>query len=139
MSELRRLNLHFLFLIESKNVYAVLFPTKWLLSNRHNVTSLSLLYLYFHDQCSGGLHCSTPPVQTFTTRSCQATSMESSQPYFLRLTIVKRKYHSDSLILRDTRKDASINTSIVTSSNEESIVIYPPTFTLLSPPSIFIG
>lgn len=67
------------------------------LSQRCNVTNLSLSYRYFHDNCSGELHSLIPPILAFISRIRNPTAMESHQLYSLCISIVRKKFLLDSI------------------------------------------
>ena len=74
-----------------------LFGTLQPLSHRRDVSSLSLLYRYFHGKCSDELRQMVPPLKEFG-RSTRLAS--SSHPYVLDIPKAKSKFHSQSFFPR---------------------------------------
>ena len=74
-----------------------LFGTLQPLSHRRDVSSLSLLYRYFHGRCSEELHQMVPPLKEFG-RSTRLASR--SHPYVLDIPKAKSKFHSQSFFPR---------------------------------------
>lgn len=86
---------------------------------------LSLLDRYFHGKGSDDLQSLVPPVQTFTARTRQTPSTELNHPHFLRISNVRRKFHSDNFFFQalliygtNPRLDISLNSELLTSSSE---------------------
>lgn len=114
MFGLKILSPHILALIVFKVVYAVLLRKSYfqlwcLFPHRLKVASLSLLCGYFHGKRSGGICSLVQLVQTFTSRTRHTTSTKSNH-LFPRILNIRRNVHIHFL----------------TSSSEESIVIFPP-------------
>lgn len=76
------------------------------------------------------LYSLVPQVQTFTSRTCHATSTELNHPYLLRISNVKKKFRCNSCFPKNARIDscvcALLNTVILTSPTQASVFIYPP-------------
>lgn len=101
-----------------------IFSTFQLLSHRHNLTSLSLLYRHFQVKCSDELHSLILPVLTLTTRTRHATHIVTNLPYSLRIPMVINQFHSNSFFhepltyITDSQGDASPMTTILTCSSQ---------------------
>lgn len=117
-----------------------LFSTLQPVTNRWNVTSLSLYY-YFHNKYSDQLDFFFSTVQIFTTETCHVHT-QGGIPSFSLYSIVKKSVSSQELLLyaADIQEDASPITTILTSLSLGLSVIYPTysyNYSLL-PPLIFI-
>lgn len=68
------------------------FPIMQFLCHRRNVSSLSLLYIYFHEICQDGLYYFLTPFQIFSSGTPYVTW---THPHALRIPFVRRKFHVD--------------------------------------------
>lgn len=123
-----------LILIEFEIIYMTCFLLVTFLCN---VTSLSLLYSYFHSKSSEELYSLVPPFQTVSIRIHHVTSIGSKHDYFSRVLNVM-KFHI-SLCETDPCMCASINPFILTSPRQSVILAYPPNLQFLALPSLFIS
>merc|ERR1712101_94461 len=64
---------------------------------RRNVSSLSLLYRYFHGQCSIELHAMVPPLKKYIQLT---RSAEANHPYFLDIPRCDKEFHRNSFLPR---------------------------------------
>lgn len=98
------------------------------LSNRHNIASLSHLSKS-KDQMSS--HSWIPLVQTFISRTSHVSSIESNHPHFFRVQMLRECSTTAAflrellLCVRHSQVDASMKTSILTTSIQMSFAIYP--------------
>lgn len=94
-----------------------LFSIVQLFSYRWNVTTLSLLYYYFHGKCSANDTILSSKVQKFTSRKSHAKYTGSGRPHCFLIPFVT-----------DSRENAFPMTMILTSSSLESTVNYATYF-----------
>lgn len=126
------LNTHFLAMTEFKIINTISSGmTYFLLCNsRHNFGSLLVLYCYFHGKFSNELYSLIPSLQTFVAITYYAMPMESN--YLNSLDSNHKEEVSLSQLFSPrtaTNKifmDASLNTIILISSNQEPIIANPP-------------
>lgn len=106
-----------------KNIYAILVLSYFSLRNLFpNVTSLSVIYRFFRGKCSGELQTLLPTVQTFRARKRHANFTELNHRHFPRDPNERKTFHFEE---QTSRVGIFLNISVLTSSNQESIVIYP--------------
>lgn len=96
--------------------------------HRRNVASLSVFYCYFHGKYSFELYCSVAPVQTFTAWTHHATFTESKHSNLPRILRPTQLPPTQELLLygANSHMYVSLNIAILKSSNQGSVIIYPP-------------
>lgn len=77
------------------------------------------------------LHSLNQAIQTFSATVCHVSSMEFNENSFFCIPFARRKVRSDfswrfSLRKTNYRVDASLNATMLISSNQESTVVYRP-------------
>lgn len=97
--------------------------------HRCSVASLLLLYNCFNGKVSERLYSLVPGVQTFKTRTFHATFMKSNHLHFLychkKLPLVQLFFPKLLLCETDSYLYVFLNTSILTGTSQDSVVIFP--------------
>lgn len=119
-------------LIKSEDVFVSLWWINYFAPYNHfssdkTAQTPSLLYRYFYGKCSHKLYFLVLPIVTFTANTRPVRHFLTKHPHFLRISLVRNKFHSNSFFPRTISlwRGCFLITTILACSSLWSILISP--------------